>query len=116
MEDESEDYQSEISQEKSERSATQIKDLTVQDVANEIFEQILNVIFEAHDPTQIYKYDIVDNQVLKANIQKLHKQVFVKENQSTKITEQKKVEGIDAFKNAARSRVVKRTLPVQKSE
>jgi hypothetical protein len=50
--------------------------------------------------------------VLKANIQKLHKQVFVKENLITKGAEQRKVEGIDAFKNAAKSRVVKRSLPI----
>jgi hypothetical protein len=37
-------------------------------VAKEIFDQILNVIFEAHDPAQIFKYDIVDNQLIRANI------------------------------------------------
>ena len=115
LEDESEDYMSEVSLEKHDQTSAQVKDLTVQDVASEIFDQILNVIFEAHDPTQIYKYEIVDNQVLKANIQKLHKQVFVKENLITKGAEQRKVEGIDAFKNAAKSRVVKRSLPIQNS-
>lgn len=39
----------------------------------ELFDQILNVIFEAHDPTRIYKYDIIDNQLLKGNIANLHK-------------------------------------------
>lgn len=58
-----------MSEESDERKdETLVKQITVQDVAGEIFEQILKVIFEAHDPTQIYKYEIVDNQVLKANI------------------------------------------------
>lgn len=69
LEDESEDYQSEEqSSERHDDIAGLDKDLTVQDVAKEIFDQILSVIFEAHDPSQVYKYEIVDNEVLKANI------------------------------------------------
>jgi len=37
--------------------------------------------------------------------------VFVKENQPIKGAQQTKVEGIDAFKNATKSRVVKRSIP-----
>ncbi len=50
LEDESEDYTSEVSSNKHDEGIAIIKDLTVQDVAKEIFDQILSVIFEAHDP------------------------------------------------------------------
>ena len=38
LEDESEDYMSEVSQEKHDEGSVQVKDLTVQDVASEIFD------------------------------------------------------------------------------
>ena len=63
-----EDYDSEEAKSEPERAPDTKKDMTVQEVALELFEQILNVIFEAHDPTHIYKYDIIDNQLLKGNI------------------------------------------------
>ena len=55
------------------------KVLTVQEIVGEIFDQILRVIFEADDPTNVFKYDIIDNAMMKGNIGMLHKQVFVKE-------------------------------------
>jgi len=55
-----EDYTSEESS-GPENNLPIVKDMSVQEVANEIFEQILNVIFEAHDPNHVYKYEIVDN-------------------------------------------------------
>lgn len=71
------------------------------------------MIFEAGDPKQIYKYEIVDNQILKGNIASLHKQVFIKEKTMPQIDQrkQKKTVGIDGFKKAVKKKVVKPAPP-----
>jgi hypothetical protein len=97
-----EDYNSEDASE--EKEIVDVKrDITVQQVANEIFEQILNVIFEAHDPNHVYKYDIVDNQLLRGNIQQLHKQFFVKDVKLPQVKHQQRAFGPDAFKRLAKA-------------
>lgn len=66
MEDVSEeDYNSEDEainlKKEQERESAAKANLTVQKVAEDILEQILQIVIEAHDPTKVYKYDIVDN-------------------------------------------------------
>ena len=45
----------------------------------EILTQIINVLFEDRDVKNLSWYGIVDNSVIKNNIHKLHKQVFMKD-------------------------------------
>ena len=67
-------------------------------------------MFEAHDPEQIFKYDIVDNSIMKGNLQNLHKQMFVKEKSMPSVKKEQKTFNKDAFKQIKK---VVRKLPEQ---
>lgn len=105
-----EDYESEDEQKDQQAESEEKPELTVQGMINELFEQILKVVFEAHDPEQIYKYDIVDNSILKGNMQNLHKQMFVKEKSLPTVKKEQKTFNKDAFKQIKK---VVRKLPEQ---
>ena len=101
-----EDYVSEDEQKDPPAEAEDKPEITVQGMINDLLEQILKVVFEAHDPEQIYKYDIVDNSILKGNMQNLHKQMFVKEKALPTVKKEQKTFNKDAFKQI--KRVVKK--------
>lgn len=61
IEDESEeDAESDSSEEVNEK-----RELTVEEMCKQIVDQVVNVLFEAHDTTVLSKYGIVDNNAIK---------------------------------------------------